>query len=406
VTTATAEPIQDSDFEAAVLGAILAGEPIPAELKPDHFYRREYGVIFGTCLAVAAEGNPVDELCVTRRLREKGNLRAVGGAVSVSALTNSLPAPANVNYYAGRVIEDSRKREAQELGARLQRGDAVEAVLPKLQTLAAGSPGESAPAQPSWPTLASEARYGLAGEILAAIEPHTEADPVAILAQFLAFYGSCVGRAPYFMVESDRHGVNESMVLIGRTSRARKGTALGHVRRLFEAADSTWTGKCIANGLSSGEGLIWAVRDPITKLVTEKDGTTRDVPVDEGVLDKRLLVIESEYASVLKVMSRKGNTLSPVIRDAWDGHSLRSLVKNFPARASDPHISILGHITKTELKSLLTETEVANGYGNRVLWLCVRRSKLLPRGRISRPFYPFFVRSYPTVNAQTWSAGG
>jgi DNA replicative helicase MCM subunit Mcm2 (Cdc46/Mcm family) len=59
---------------------------------------------------------------------------------------------------------------------------------------------------------------------------------------------------------------------------------------------------------------------------------------------------------------------------------LRSLTKNFPARATDAHISIIGHITRDELRRLLTETESANGFANRFLWVAVRRSKCLPEG--------------------------
>lgn len=251
--------------------------------------------------------------------------------------------------------------------------------LPELVTVE--TVPESISKEPAWPTLSRDALYGLVGEIVDAISPHTESDPVAVLCQFLIAFGSCSGRDPHFMVEADRHGCNESAVLVGNTSRGRKGTSWGHVKRLFLKADPSWSGGCIANGLSSGEGLIWAVRDPVTKMRTPKGGgPAEEVVEDEGISDKRLFVIESEYASVLKVMSRRGNTLSPVIRDAWDGHSLRSLTKNCPARATDPHISILGHITSTELRNLMTETEAANGYGNRVLWICVRRSKLLPEG--------------------------
>ena len=41
---------------------------------------------------------------------------------------------------------------------------------------------------------------------------------------------------------------------------------------------------------------------------------------------------------------------------------------------------IVGHITVTELRRLLTETQSANGFANRFLWVCARRSKLLPEG--------------------------
>ena len=48
--------------------------------------------------------------------------------------------------------------------------------------------------------------------------------------------------------------------------------------------------------------------------------------------------------------------------------------------ATGAHISIIGHITKEELLRYLGETEQANGFANRILWVCVQRSKLLPRG--------------------------
>ena len=102
--------------------------------------------------------------------------------------------------------------------------------------------------------------------------------------------------------------------------------------------------------------------------------------VDEGVKDKRLLVLEAELAGVLKVMSREGNTLSPVIRQAWDDGALQTLTKNSPMKATDAHVSIIGHITKAELLRHLTETEAANGFANRFIWLLVRRSKELPFG--------------------------
>jgi hypothetical protein len=56
------------------------------------------------------------------------------------------------------------------------------------------------------------------------------------------------------------------------------------------------------------------------------------------------------------------------------------MVKNSPARATNAHISIIGHITVEELIRYLSTTEAASGFGNRFLWACVRRSKLLPEG--------------------------
>jgi hypothetical protein len=92
------------------------------------------------------------------------------------------------------------------------------------------------------------------------------------------------------------------------------------------------------------------------------------------------MVFEPEFANVLKVMARENNTLSAAIRSAWDSGNLRTLVKNSPAKATGAHISIIGHITKTDLLRYLDNTESCNGFANRFLWLCVKRSKCLPEG--------------------------
>jgi len=60
-------------------------------------------------------------------------------------------------------------------------------------------------------------------------------------------------------------------------------------------------------------------------------------------------VKQSEFFGALQVMRREGNTLSVVLRDAWDRDFLASMTKNSPGRSTNPHISIIGNITKEEL---------------------------------------------------------
>jgi hypothetical protein len=224
--------------------------------------------------------------------------------------------------------------------------------------------------------LEQAAFHGLAGDFVKRVEPHTEADPVALLIQFLIAYGNVSGRTAHATADGAPHYCNEDVVVVGETSKSRKGTGLKHVKNLFKYADPTWSKNCVTTGLSSGEGLISAVRDPIEKM---EDGEI--VPVDPGVSDKRLMVIEEEFSKVLVVADRKDNTLSAILRSAWDGDEvLRSMTKNSPARATGALISILGHITREELRKKLTETASANGFGNRFLWPAVRRSKVLPEG--------------------------
>jgi hypothetical protein len=234
-----------------------------------------------------------------------------------------------------------------------------------------------------WPTPpAKEAFHGVCGAFVETVSPHSEADRVALLIQFLVSVGNVIGRTAFALAESARHHVNLFAVLVGKSAKARKGSSWSHVRRLLDGIDPNWAREL--TGLSSGEGLIWLVRDPIEQQQSIKEnGRVVDyqkVTTDPGVTDKRLLVIEEEFANTLKVMGRETNTLSPTIRQAWDSGSLCTLTKNSPAKATNAHVSIIGHITRDELRRNLCETEQRNGFGNRFLWLCVGRSKELPDG--------------------------
>jgi hypothetical protein len=240
------------------------------------------------------------------------------------------------------------------------------------------------PAEPPWPEpLAPEAYYGLAGDVVRALEPETEADPAAILSQFLVAFGNVIDRSRKAVVEGTDHFLNLFAVLVGETSKARKGSSWSRVESLYWAADPDWAGRRIASGLSSGEGLIWHVRDPVMAIDKVKQNgktTVQEYQADPVESDKRLLIIESEFATVLRQIERQGNTLSTVLRQSWDKGTLRTLVKNNPTKATGACISLLGHITAGELHDLLSSTEAASGFGNRILWLCVQRSKCLPDG--------------------------
>ena len=227
-----------------------------------------------------------------------------------------------------------------------------------------------------WPTLASEAYHGLAGDIARAIGPHTEADPVAVLANVLVAYGNAIGRGAFFRVGADEHHLKLNVAMVGATSKGRKGQSEGYVRVLMRAADAAWEEERVLSGLSSGEGLIHEVRDEVWGV----DGDGIPVLKDGGVADKRLLVSEPELARVLKVMNRETNTLSPIVRQAWDGGRLRVMTRTNPLKATDAHVSVVGHVSKEELLRHLTETEAASGFANRFCCFMVRRSKELPFG--------------------------
>ena len=222
--------------------------------------------------------------------------------------------------------------------------------------------------------LEPEALHGIAGEFVRMVEPVTEADRAAILSQFLVSFGALVGRGPHYRVEDTKHHANLFALLVGKTSKARKGTSWDRVRSVFEEVEG-W--KPHVSGLSSGEGLKYHVRDELTAS-EEKAGMVVTKVVDPGVTDKRLLVTESEFCSVLRVVQRPGNTLSPTVREFWDSGNARNLTKNDPITATNAHVCIIGHITADELRLELTATDIANGFANRFVFVAVRRSKYLP----------------------------
>ena len=221
------------------------------------------------------------------------------------------------------------------------------------------------PDNDSWPAPPADAAFaGLAGEIVDVLAPSTEADPTAILVQLLVAAGSALGRHPHYRVGAARHGTNEFAILVGPSGSGRKGSSWDAVGAVVATVDEAFVTDRVAGGLSSGEGLIYHVRDG-------QHGPP---------CDPRLLVIEPEFASVLKTSSREVNTLSPVLRNAWDGRVLQVITKHDPVRASGAHVSIIGHITADELLRYVSGLEMANGFINRFLIIAVRRVRLLPEG--------------------------
>ncbi len=243
-----------------------------------------------------------------------------------------------------------------------------------------GKPGAA-----RWPTLNDAALVGIVGDIVRAATECNEAEPAAVLLTTLARAAATIGTTPHLLVGDTRHYARLYAVVVGASSRARKGTSTSPVRRIFDDAHRAMAKVGFPGGLplsvtpgplSSGEGLVYAVRDPSDE--TDDDGNPRD----PGVEDKRLLVVDGEFGSVLRVAKREGNTLSSILRTAWDDGNIAPLTKYNRIRATDAHINFIAHITQEELRFLLASTEIWNGFANRILWGCVRRTKRIP---ISEP---------------------
>jgi hypothetical protein len=224
--------------------------------------------------------------------------------------------------------------------------------------------------------MESKATHGIAGRIARLATANSEADPVAVIATTLTWAAAEFGRCQFIFIGDDKHHSRHFCSIVGQSSRARKGTSKAPVKRIFEEADNirrnastlpfpSGSSLKVSNGpLSSGEGLVNAIRDK-----------NEDDENDKGVADKRLLCIEGELGAALRAFQRSGNNLSMILRMAFDGEKIAPLTKNSRIAASEPHVNLVGHITRHELKELLSATEIWNGFGNRILWLCARRPK-------------------------------
>lgn len=229
------------------------------------------------------------------------------------------------------------------------------------------------------PTMAPEGFPGLLGAVVKVACENSEAHPVGVAANLLAFFCAAVGRGPFQRIGDARIHCRPYAILVGRSGKARKGTSETTVREINRRAQDMVKARypvyeqlrIHSGGLSSGEGIAWAIRDA---KEPDKDGKGAEV----GIADKRLLVLESEFANVLAQCKRDGNTLSATVRNLWDGRPLEPLTKTSQTRASDPHVIVLGHITGHELREKATANDQANGLLNRFMLLHVHRPKLVP----------------------------
>lgn len=228
---------------------------------------------------------------------------------------------------------------------------------------------------PDWhrniPIAADACFYGLVGDVARTAARGTEVNPAAAGLNMLAFLACAIGRAPFLRIGNTWHRLILYTLHVGRSGVGRKGDAVGLVKRIAAALANMAPNaapKVYAGGLSSREGLAFQVHDGYS------NGKEDVPPID----DKRLWVLEPEFANVLHQGKRDGNTLSTALRDCWDGGSIKPATKTNHMHATDPHICVSGAITPIELRELLSGREMSNGFANRFLIIFAERTGLLP----------------------------
>jgi hypothetical protein len=358
----------NTEAERAVLGYHMMGGTWRNDVTASDFAAEREQIVFGAMQAIHDAGDDIDRQRLMLELGEK-RLKCVGIGFLVDLGEGCYP-EMKIEPYVAKLHDAAARRDilhhAHILMTHVHSGDrsAEELIDMGLDAFGGmkarnGSKAEPASTIPAWPDpITEDGFHGVAGELVRIIEPHSEADRAALLVQFLIGWGSLATRGPYFLAEADRHHTNEYGVITGTSAKARKGTSWGRILAVLKIIDTHWAENRQLAGLGSGEALIDAMSEE----------------------DRRTLVIESEFARLLAVVSREGSTISANLRNGWDTGTLSIHTRQNKVKVSGGHLSLIGHITREELLRRLDSTETANGFGNRILWTCARRSKSLPHG--------------------------
>jgi DnaB-like helicase N terminal domain/Protein of unknown function (DUF3987) len=382
-------PPQNLEAERWLLSALLIDNDkfpeVLQQVSPEDFYRSAHEIYFRAMTAIYERGDPVDPVSLGEELTRRDQFKQLGGDDFLCEITTAAPHAANVLYHAKVVRQKSIARQSIEISHDHTRavysqlftaGEALERTITRLSSLCEGQEPDENDGIRDFPAPPGEAAYhGVMGQIVREIEPYTEASSAAILFQLLAGFGSMVGCRPHWVHEADTHRLNLYVCLVGNTADGRKGTSWGYPRRILTSIDPTWENR-IAVGINSGPALIEQVAD---------EETTRTGSFLRGIPDKRLFLHESEFTRLLAIFQRDSETLGMVLRQAWETDHLAALSKKNPVRASGAHVSVNAHVTPDDLHSNLSLNDIANGLGNRFLWVCTKKSKDLRR----QVFFPW-----------------
>lgn len=106
-------PPYDETAERAVLGAILLDngvrQQVFATLRPEHFYSDRHRIIYAAMQRLGVD--VVDHVTLGAELRAAGELERIGGAITLSALTDAVVTTAAVDTYA-QIVRDTATARA------------------------------------------------------------------------------------------------------------------------------------------------------------------------------------------------------------------------------------------------------------------------------------------------------
>jgi hypothetical protein len=366
-------PPHNLEAELSLLGSILWDgarlEAVEKICKPEHFYRQTHEVVFRRMLHLHANGKAVDVVTLGEDLEKLGYFERVGGHDFFESCTSIVPHALNANYYAEIVRNNFLARMAiEELTGLLKRAynqqelveDVIDETIHRLEVIRELRDDDAPTPISVLPTrLAAAAYHGPVAEAAEMIEPDTEACIEAILVQLLVIFGNEFGPRPHWMANTKKHRCNEFVCLVGPTGEGRKNTSNDVSEWLLARVQERTEPKPRAGGLTSGEGLIQHVLD------------NHGEPV---------IYLEDEFDGTLSKMKREGNSLSSVLRQAWDRSNLEVLTRANPLKCYNAYVSLIAMTNYTSLENVISSGQLTTGFANRFLWINTYQARWLEEG--------------------------
>lgn len=107
-------PPQDVESESSVLGSLMLDKDSILKvidiLEPNDFYHPAHQRIYASIVDLFESGKPIDLLTITNKLKEKDQLKEIGGSDYLTELIDKVPTSAHIEHYARTVKENKVRR--------------------------------------------------------------------------------------------------------------------------------------------------------------------------------------------------------------------------------------------------------------------------------------------------------
>src|SRR5262245_36833898 len=116
-------PPHDDAAERSLLGSLLRWnesiDDVAQRLSAGDFYKHHHGLIYAAVLTLRERGHPVDLTTLANLLKERGQIKDIGGYACLAELWDNEPTGAQVMSYAGIVREKAIARYVRHACAAL-----------------------------------------------------------------------------------------------------------------------------------------------------------------------------------------------------------------------------------------------------------------------------------------------